>query len=189
VPLAGSTITHPVIGEAGAGRVLLKPAAPGTGVIAGGAARPILELAGVRDVVAKSLGSSNSINVAQATMAGLRALMRPDEIARRRGLSPRRSLPVVSCGPTTKPSGPHTCPRRWRDGRGPHRREAGPVGIGNTPKHRGTLRALGLGRIGRTAVLPDRPEIRGMVARVTHLVEVAPTKGRYRSEPYDVKGT
>src|ERR1035438_3013799 len=93
VPLAGSTITHPVIGEAGAGRVLLKPAAPGTGVIAGGAARPILELAGVRDVVAKSLGSSNSINVAQATMAGLRALMRPDEIARRRGLSPAEITP------------------------------------------------------------------------------------------------
>jgi small subunit ribosomal protein S5 len=93
VPLAGSTITHPVIGEAGAGRVLLKPAAPGTGVIAGGAARPILELAGVRDVVAKSLGSSNSINVAQATMAGLRALMRPDEIARKRGLSPEEITP------------------------------------------------------------------------------------------------
>ncbi|MGH9106730.1 MAG: 30S ribosomal protein S5, partial [Acidimicrobiales bacterium] len=73
--------------------VLLKPAAPGTGVIAGGAARPILELAGVHDVVAKSLGSSNSINVAQATMAGLRALMRPDEVARRRGLSPEEVTP------------------------------------------------------------------------------------------------
>ena len=94
VPLAGATITHPVIGEAGAGRVLLKPAAPGTGVIAGGAARPILELAGIRDVVAKSLGSSNSINVAQATMAGLRALMRPDEVARRRGLSPEEVTPA-----------------------------------------------------------------------------------------------
>jgi small subunit ribosomal protein S5 len=93
VPLAGSTITHPVIGEAGAGRVLLRPAAPGTGVIAGGAARPILELAGVHDIVAKSLGSSNSINVAQATIAGLRALMRPDEVARRRGLSPEEVTP------------------------------------------------------------------------------------------------
>src|SRR6201997_830654 len=93
VALAGSTITHPVIGEAGAGRVLLKPAAPGTGVIAGGAARPILELAGIHDVVAKSLGSSNSINVAQATMAGLRALLRPDEVARRRGLSPEEVTP------------------------------------------------------------------------------------------------
>ena len=93
VPLAGSTITHPVIGEAGAGRVLLRPAAPGTGVIAGGAARPILELAGVHDIVAKSLGSSNSINVAQATIAGLRALKRPDEVARRRGLSAEEVTP------------------------------------------------------------------------------------------------
>ena len=81
VPLAGSTITHPVIGESGAGRVLLKPAAPGTGVIAGGAARQILEMAGIRDIVGKSLGSSNGINVAHATIAGLRALKRPEELA------------------------------------------------------------------------------------------------------------
>jgi small subunit ribosomal protein S5 len=94
VPLAGTTITHPVLGEAGAGRVLLKPAAPGTGVIAGGAARPILELAGVHDVVAKSLGSSNGINVALATVAGLRALKRPDEIARLRGKTPGEVVPA-----------------------------------------------------------------------------------------------
>jgi small subunit ribosomal protein S5 len=93
VPLAGSTITHPVLGAAGAGRVLLKPAAPGTGVIAGGAARAILEMAGVHDVLAKSLGSSNSINVAQATIAGLRELKRPDEVARLRGKSPAEVTP------------------------------------------------------------------------------------------------
>jgi small subunit ribosomal protein S5 len=94
VPLAGSTITHPVIGEAGAGRILLKPAAPGTGVIAGGAARAILEMAGVRDIVAKSLGTSNGINVAHATIAGLKALRDPDQVARLRGKSPEDITPA-----------------------------------------------------------------------------------------------
>jgi small subunit ribosomal protein S5 len=86
VALAGSTITHPVIGETGGGRVLMKPAAPGTGVIAGGAARIILEEAGVHDILCKSLGSANHINVARATISGLKSLQRPDEVAKRRGL-------------------------------------------------------------------------------------------------------
>jgi small subunit ribosomal protein S5 len=86
VALAGSTIMHPVIGILGAGRVMLKPAAPGTGVIAGGAARIILEEAGIHDVLAKSLGSSNAINVARATINGLQSLQRPDEVAARRGI-------------------------------------------------------------------------------------------------------
>ncbi|HEX4220146.1 MAG TPA: 30S ribosomal protein S5 [Acidimicrobiales bacterium] len=95
VPLAGSTITHPVMGESGAGRVMLKPAAPGTGVIAGGAARAILEMAGIRDILAKSLGSSNGINVAHATIAGLKGLKRPDEIATLRG---KRAEDVIPDG-------------------------------------------------------------------------------------------
>ena len=94
VPLAGSTITHPVLGQAGAGQILLKPAAPGTGVIAGGAARSILEMAGVHDIVAKSLGTANSINVAYATVAGLKALRRPDEVARLRGKTPEEVTPA-----------------------------------------------------------------------------------------------
>lgn len=93
VPLAGGTIIHPVIGETGGGRVLMKPAAPGTGVIAGGAARIILEEAGVHDVLCKSLGSANHINVARATIAGLQALQRPDEIAARRGLPADQFVP------------------------------------------------------------------------------------------------
>src|SRR6187402_1149446 len=93
VPLAGSTITHPVTGETGGGRVLMKPAAPGTGVIAGGAARIILAEAGVYDVLCKSLGSANHINVARATIAGLKSLQRPDEVAKRRGLDPAEFVP------------------------------------------------------------------------------------------------
>ena len=93
VPLAGTTVTHPIVGRMGAGRVLIQPAAPGTGVIAGGAARAILEEAGIHDVLCKSLGSSNHINVARATIAGLQGLKDPNEVARLRGLSPEEFVP------------------------------------------------------------------------------------------------
>jgi len=86
VPLIGGTITHPVQGEAAAGVVMLRPASPGTGVIAGGAVRAVLECAGVHDVLAKSLGSDNAINVVHATVAALKMLQRPEEVAARRGL-------------------------------------------------------------------------------------------------------
>lgn len=95
VPLVGRTITHPVIGEKAAGVVMLRPASPGTGVIAGGSARAVLECAGVHDVLAKSLGSSNAINVVHATVDALQQLEEPEEVARRRGKSVENIAPAA----------------------------------------------------------------------------------------------
>jgi small subunit ribosomal protein S5 len=93
VPRHGTTITHEIIGRSDAARVLLRPASEGTGVIAGGGVRAVLELAGIRDILAKSLGTTNPINMLRATVNGLQNLRRPEEVAKMRGLRIRDVLP------------------------------------------------------------------------------------------------
>ncbi len=92
VPMVGTTITHPVTGRFGGGKVMLKPASEGTGVIAGGPVRAVLELAGVRDVLTKSLGSANAINIVNATMQGLGSLKRAEDVSALRGIEIEKLL-------------------------------------------------------------------------------------------------
>jgi small subunit ribosomal protein S5 len=99
VPKHRTTITHEVLGRSDAARVLLRPASEGTGVIAGGGVRAILELAGIRDILAKSLGTTNPINMAKATVNGLRNLRRPEDVARMRGKTIAEVLPYKRPAP------------------------------------------------------------------------------------------
>lgn len=99
VPMTGSTIPHQVYGEASGAVVLLKPASPGTGVIAGGPVRAVVEAAGIKDILSKSLGSSNAVNIVHATIDGLRKLQRPEDVARRRGKSVEEVIPIYLRNP------------------------------------------------------------------------------------------
>jgi len=120
VPKYGQTITHFVIGRYGAGHVVLRPASPGTGVIAGGGVRAVLELGGVRDVLTKSIGTQNPINLVKATMEGLESLRKPEDVAKLRGLSISEVLGLgpdgeaaketINGGPSAEPSGASASP-------------------------------------------------------------------------------
>ena len=122
VPKYGQTITHKIIGRYGAGHVVLRPASPGTGVIAGGGVRAVLELGGVRDVLTKSIGTQNPINLVKATMDGLIRLRRPEEVAELRGLTRRAGAWVLEKSQTA-------AARR----RGQRASPAGPVAAGDPP--------------------------------------------------------
>ena len=169
VPRIQGTIPHPVQGEKAAGVVLLRPAAPGTGVIAGGPVRAVLECAGIHDVLSKSLGSSNQINIVHATVAALKMLEEPEAVAARRG------LPVEHVAPAALLKARAEVPRGLAGGvllMAQLKVQQKKSTIGCKANQRETLRTLGLKRIGDVVVKEDRPEIRGMVHTVRHLVTV-----------------
>ena len=162
VPRIQGTIPHPVQGEKAAGVVLLRPASPGTGVIAGGPVRAVLECAGIHDVLSKSLGSSNPINIVHATVAALQMLEEPEAVAARRG------LPVEDVAPAALLRARAEVTRLMARLKVEQKKSA----IGGKDNQRETLRTLGLKRIGDVVVKEDRPEIRGMIHTVRHLVTV-----------------
>jgi small subunit ribosomal protein S5 len=141
VPKYGQTLTHKIVGRFGAGHVVLRPASPGTGVIAGGGVRAVLELGGVRDVLTKSIGTQNPINLVKATMDGLVRLRRPEEVAELRGLTVAQVLGVQKtngAGETlqdegARPANPVAGEGGGGTAEGPGGEAAGPVAKQGTP--------------------------------------------------------
>ena len=155
VPTVGTTIPHRQLGVFGAGRVLLMPAAQGTGVIAGSSVRTVLEAAGIKDVRAKSIGSNNTGNMAYATLEGLKSLVTAEDVARLRGKTPEEILGYG--GRTMAKMIKVTLTKST---------------IGASPKQKKVVEALGLKKMHASVELIDSPVTRGAVNKVSHLVTV-----------------
>ena len=155
VSLSGSTIPHEVIGEKGAGRVLLKPAAPGTGVIAGGPVRIIMEAAGIKDIRTKCLRTNTAVNVVAATFEGLKALRTPEEVARTRGKSVDE---IVGYGGQQNMANLNIKLVKSLSGR--------------LDKHIATAHSMGLRKIGDSTIQPDNAQTKGKIAKIGYLLQV-----------------